>query len=163
VSDAFDEEDDGFGWAPPARPLGTRATNVDASRLLAPLAAAEDALSRLDAAAGAAPEPVRDGLVARLAFAVTAGWLAEVSVTLHPRDLALRAERLTSSYSAAASAGRLARELPESVRSHHELPEQFEDEPRVEQALTLSRLLRRLATLRSTDPLDSSTALASAL
>ncbi|MFC0407095.1 helix-turn-helix domain-containing protein [Roseomonas elaeocarpi] len=159
--EGFEDEAEETGW-PSARPAARPAVE-NAARLLAPLAAAEDALSRLDAAAGAAPEAVREGLVARLSFAEAAGWLAAVSVTLHPRDLALRAERLTGSYSAAAFAGRLPHVLTETAQALHDLPEQFEDEPRVEQALTLARLLQRLATLRSTDPLDSPSALSRAL
>jgi len=81
---------------------------------------------------------------------------------LHPRDLALRADGITSSYSAAAAAGRLKGELPQTALAQHALPDHFEDEPRVEQALTLAQLLR-LATLRSTDPLDTAATLTQAL
>src|SRR5919112_863557 len=48
----------------------------EAAALLAPLALAQDALARLDARAEAAPAPLRDGLIARLAFQEAAGCLA---------------------------------------------------------------------------------------
>ncbi len=44
--------------------------------LLGPLCAATDMLARLDARTAAAPAPVREGLIARMAFAEAAGWLA---------------------------------------------------------------------------------------
>jgi hypothetical protein len=53
------------------------------------LAAAEDALSRLDAGALAAPAALREGLAARLAFRQPNGWLAHTEAWVHPLDLAL--------------------------------------------------------------------------
>ncbi|MDJ0390413.1 hypothetical protein QMO56_20060, partial [Roseomonas sp. E05] len=111
-------------------------------------------LSRLDALAGAVPSVLRDGLVARLGFAEASGWLAEEGILVHPRDLALRASHLTGSYTAAAGLGRLQRELPETWRAAQGLIGEIGAEHPVEQALALSRLLQRLASLRSVDPLD---------
>ena len=48
------------------------------------------ALARLDAAADAASPAVQQGLIARLAYAEAAGWLASQSITAHPVSLALR-------------------------------------------------------------------------
>lgn len=120
-------------------------------------------MSRLDALAGAAPDPVRVGLAARLAFAEAAGWLAEEGFLVHPRDLALRASHITGSYTAAAALGRLRRELPETWRAAQALPGEVSAEHSVEQALALARLLQRLATLRTVDPLDSAASLVQSL
>jgi hypothetical protein len=84
---------------PPVRPAlhapaAEGLLGVDLPSLLGPLAAAQDALARLDAMAAAAPSPVRDGLIARLAFREAAGWLATLGCWVHPRDLALRAAHL---------------------------------------------------------------------
>ena len=54
--------------------------------LLSALSEAEDAISRLDAFALAAPEPVREGLVARVAFREASGWLAHAQAWVHPTD-----------------------------------------------------------------------------
>ena len=61
-------------------------SGLNLAALLGPLTAAQDALVRLDAAA--APEPVRQGLIARLPFREAAGWLATMGAWVHPRDLA---------------------------------------------------------------------------
>lgn len=58
--------------------------------ILAPLCAATAALARLDGRAAMAPEAVREGLIARMAFAEAAGWLAHAHAWVHPLDLALR-------------------------------------------------------------------------
>ena len=81
---AWDRRPDGA----PARP---RRAPETAENLLAPLAAAQDALARLDAQAETAPDPVRRGLLARLALREAAGWLAAQHAWVHPDDLALRA------------------------------------------------------------------------
>ena len=63
--------------------------------LLGKLAVAQDALSRLDAMAEMVSPELRDGLIARLAFAEAAGLLAARGGLAHPLDLALRdAERI---------------------------------------------------------------------
>ena len=68
-----DESDPDDGSTPPwaTRRSGPHpsAAAPDPARLLLPLSQAEDLLSRLDARAGAAPEALRQGLVARLALA----------------------------------------------------------------------------------------------
>jgi hypothetical protein len=87
-----DEPDD--DTPPHARPLPAR-PNLAPARdrddiLLGPLAAASAALARLDAMAEIASTPVRDGLIARLAYAEAAGRLASQGITVHPVDLSLR-------------------------------------------------------------------------
>jgi hypothetical protein len=125
------------------------------------LCAAEDALSRLDAAALAAPDAVREGLAARLAFREAAGWLAHADAWVHPLDLALRDLGLTGSYLAAASAGRTRRELPITMRSSDTRgwdpadPDSLPEDVLVATALALARALRRLATTSTWTPLGS--------
>jgi len=75
----------------PARSPGGAARGGPDATLLAALATAQEALARLDAMAEMASEPVRAGLIARLAYAEAAGLLAAQGVTAHPLDLALRA------------------------------------------------------------------------
>jgi hypothetical protein len=58
------------------------------------LAIAQDAISRLDALVGAAATPVREGMMARMAFREASGWLAFASVPVSALDLALMAGRL---------------------------------------------------------------------
>jgi hypothetical protein len=85
--------------------------------LLGPLAAAQDALARLDAmAAAAAPEPVREGLIARLAFREAAGWLATLGCWVHPRDLALRAAHLIGATELPNTAGRHWEDMDSTAR-----------------------------------------------
>jgi hypothetical protein len=81
--------------------------------LLVPLCDATDALARLDARAAASPDAVRDGLLARMATAEAAGWLAHAHAWVHPLDLSLRAAGLTAS-TALAAGGRGARSLPQT-------------------------------------------------
>jgi hypothetical protein len=88
-------DDDADLDAPPPRrpvplPRSTRATTTATDTLLAPLAAAAAALARLDAQAEAASPAVQQGLIARLAYAEAAGWLASQGITAHPVSLALR-------------------------------------------------------------------------
>ena len=80
--------------------------------LLAPLARAQHAVSRLDARTEAAAPVIAEGLRARLALREAAGWLAWARFSIHPRDLALRDAGLTGAYGPAALADRLAAELP---------------------------------------------------
>lgn len=137
----------------------------DPRRLLAPLAAAEDALSRLDAGAEAASGPVREGLVARLAFAEAAGWLAGAAdrAWIHPRDLALAEAGLLGDFAAAAIGDRAAETMPATAASlggpgragailaaeADRLPDGID----LARGLALARALRRLATMASWDPL----------
>jgi hypothetical protein len=80
---------------PLPRSMQPAAATHDAAGLLAPLAAAAEALARLDAGAALLPEALQEGLVARLTYAEAAGWLAAQGVTAHPLTLALRdSERL---------------------------------------------------------------------
>jgi len=81
------------------RPRALAANDV----LLGLLATAQDALSRLDALAGAAPESVRRGLLARMALREAAGWLAFRHAWVHPLDLALRGAGLLGTFTKARS------------------------------------------------------------
>jgi hypothetical protein len=146
-------------WA--SRPAAAAAPPAEA--LLRPLAEAEDVLSRLDALAGAAVPAVQAGLAARMALAEAAGWLSVEDIWVHPRDLALREARLTGSTTAALLGERLAAALPATLQEAGAVPAEAPADAAVEQALSLARLLRRLATLQSLDPLDSAESLASAL
>ena len=83
--------------------------------LLGPALAASDALARLDARAGAASEPVREGLVHRLALHEAAGWLAAQSTWVHPLDLALRAGGRAGPFGLAAAVGRARTVMPNTV------------------------------------------------
>jgi hypothetical protein len=119
--------------------------------LLGPLCDATDALARLDASAAAVPAAVRDGLIARMAFAKAAGWLAHAQSWVHPLDLALRDLGLTGSYALAVS-GNAGRVLPQTTaktgRSFWEeqtVDELADADRSVAEALALARLLSRLA------------------
>ena len=158
------------GPALPGLPLGPPAKSHrrsgrmrpdDIAGLLGPLCAAQDALARLDARAGAAPAAVREGLCARLAFQEAAGWLAHAHAWAHPLDLALRDLDLTGSYAIAARCGRGEATLPFTYdgRAHQpweeqDIPAMARADQAVATALCLARLLRRLASSRD-DPLDS--------
>lgn len=148
---------------PPLRAPGRR--EPDPRALLAPLAAAEDALSRLDAGAEAASEPVRAGLVARIAAAEAAGWLAGAAdrAWIHPRDLALAEAGLLGDFSAAAIGGRAARALPATTGALGDPgragailaaeADRLPDGASLARGIALARALRRLATAASWDPL----------
>lgn len=123
---------------PPPRPTAPDwLAGADPARLLGPLCAAQDALSRLDARADAASEPVRAGLIARLAFREAAGWLASVGAWVHPRDLALRAGHLVGMGDLPNTAGRQWEEMDPDTR--------LLGESHVQTALALARLLQQLA------------------
>lgn len=146
--------------------LGRRTPSQEelpAADLLMPLAEAEDALSRLDALAGAAPPAVQAGLAARMALAEAAGWLAVEDIWVHPRDLALRDARLTGSTAAALLGERLASVLPSTMQDAEAVPVEAPADAAIERALALARGLRRLASLQTVDPLDSATAFAQAM
>ena len=144
-------------WISPSRARAPQRREPDWSALLVPLAAAEDALSRLDAAAEAASPALREGLVARLAFAEAAGWLAAAAdrAWIHPRDLALAEAGLLGDFSAAALGGRGAVALPATSgilgtpgRARALLAEaadRLPDGATLAQGLALARALRRLA------------------
>jgi hypothetical protein len=127
---------------PPVRPA-TQASALDGfagadlPALLGPLTAAQDALARLDAMAAAAPWPVREGLIARLAFREAAGWLATLGCWVHPRDLALRADHLIGATELPNTAGHHWQEMESTAR--------FLAEAHVTTALALARFLRHFA------------------
>lgn len=153
-------------WLPPtAHPAGAAGT------LLAPLAAAQDALARLDTRAAAAPAPLRAGLIARLAFREAAGWLAARRAWVHPTDLALRDLNLTGRFDTASQIGRARASLPVTLATPLPAPlaaEPWNDptelaalagsEQAVIRALALARRLRALP--RHHDPLANSAAAA---
>ena len=126
-----------------------------------PLCDAQDALARLDARTATAPEPVREGIVARMAWREAAGWLAHAHAWADPRDLALRDLGLTGSYTIATMVGRAVRDLPNTYARRATRPWEDQDadglmagDPAVATALTLARLLQRLARTRE-DPFAS--------
>lgn len=136
--------------------------------LLAPLCAAQDALARLDARLEAAAEPVREGVIARLAFREAAGFLAAHQAWVHPRDLALRELDLTGPFDAAVKAGAAETALPNTLAEAETAwsePDGFTSlvlhEAAVPAALHLARLLRRLP--RRHDPLADAASAASLL
>jgi len=139
------------------RPMGE-----DLPALLTPLCDATEALARLDARLTAAPEPVREGLTARMAFTEAAGWLAHAHAWAHPLDLALRDLDLTGSPALIATGGGH-RVLPHTFAGaggRMDWDDQtFEDmaagDRAVADALALARLLRRLAHARAHDPFGS--------
>jgi hypothetical protein len=130
--------------------------------LLLPLARAQDALARLEAAAAAVSAEVRDGLWARLAFREAAGWLAHQGYWIHPIDLALRDAGLTGSYAAARLGQRLPSVLPATTGVTEGMQEVPEDQEAA-LALTVARLWRRLSESRTWRPLHDAKALAAAL
>ena len=148
---AWDRRPDG----PPARP---RRAPETAENLLAPLAAAQDALARLDARAETAPDPVRRGLLARLALREAAGWLAAQHAWVHPDDLALRVENLAGRFDTAAQIARPEHALPRTVAAApgpwddpEDLAALARNERLVVHALALARRLAALP--RRHDPL----------
>ena len=157
--DTEDETDaDRLGIARGRRPSATNRggpaawlPDAELPALLGPLCAATDMLARLDARAAAAPAPVRDGLIARMAVAEAAGWLAHAHAWVHPLDLALRDLGLTAP-TALAAVGAGHRALPQTFAGPAE-PRDWLDPPfeamaegdrAVAEALALARLLRRL-------------------
>ena len=135
----WDGDEDG-ALEPAARPrppqYGPAGSAADAAALLAPLAAAQDALARLDAKAEAAPPPICEGLVARLVFREAAGWLAHQRAWVHPLDLALRDAGLVG-----------ATQMPNTAGDGWDgldLPERLCAEAAVRAAQLLASLLRRL-------------------
>lgn len=121
----------------------------DAKALLAPLAAAQDALARLDARAEAVPAPVRTGLIARLALREAAGWLTSRHAWVHPHDLALRRENLAGRFDTAAQIARPRTALPSTVATQPgdwDDPEDLAALAQSEQAVVRSLALARLLT-----------------
>jgi hypothetical protein len=130
---------------------GATAEIADLRGLLIPLCTASDALARLDASAAAADAALRDGLIARLAYAEAAGCLAHAHAWAHPLDLALREAGLTAT-TALAATGAGHRTLPQTFGGLTE-PRDWADPPfdvladgdrSVAEALALARALRRL-------------------
>jgi HTH DNA binding domain len=136
--------------APPRRQPA--ATPDYAHPLLAPLARAQHAVTRLDARAEAAAPVIAEGLRARLALREAAGWLAWARFSIHPRDLALRDAGLTGAYGPAALADRLAAELP-ATTAQGTIFELAPSDLTVHQALSMARYWRRLAEMRSWRPI----------
>ena len=126
--------------------------------LLAPLARAQHAVTRLDARAEAAAPVIAEGLRARLALREAAGWLAWARFSIHPRDLALRDAGLTGAYGPAALADRLAAELPATTAQGY-IFDLAPSDLAVDQALRMARHWRRLAEMRSWRPLADDAAM----
>jgi len=173
--ESADSATDAPPWMPPSRAAApARQAPPDRSALLAPLAAAEDALSRLDTGAAAASDAVREGLAARLAFAEAAGWLhvAAGRAWVDPRDLALAEAGLLGGFAAAALAGRAAAALPMTAGAFgaagrasaalRDAADRLPDGDALGRALALARALRRLAAT-GWDPLASPATAAAAL
>lgn len=162
------DEDDDIWWRPtwqtedetdlPGTPRSRQpARDPDyAHPLLAPLARAQEAITRLEARVQAAAPAIAEGLRARMAYREAAGWLAYAHVWIHPRDLALRDAGLTGSYGPAARAGHLEAELPATTGhgSEFEIPP---SDLSVDRALRLARLWRRLAEVRTWSPIADAT------
>ena len=166
--DTPDETDADRGLRQP-RPEFTDPTD-EPRALLIPLCAATDALARLDARTEAADNPVREGLIARLAITEAAGCLTHVHAWAHPLDLALREAGLTAS-TALAATGDGRRTLPQTF-SGPAAPRDWTDPPfealadsdrSMAEALALARALRCLAcrtgTTTATDTTDVMAAL----
>jgi hypothetical protein len=115
-------------------------------RLLGPLAAAIEALTRLDALAAMCSRDVLEGLRARMAFKEASGLLAYSHVWVHPLDLALRSSHHTSSYASASLKGDLRPALPNTLASGYRLDDAPED-TMVDLALRYAGMWRRLADL----------------
>ena len=146
--------------APPGAPPHRQSASLPdyAHPLLAPLARAQHAVTRLDARAEAAAPIITEGLRARLALREAAGWLAWARFSIHPRDLALRDAGLTGAYGPAALADRLAAELP-ATTAQGTIFELAPSDLAVHQALSMARYWRRLAEMRSWRPIADAAAM----
>jgi hypothetical protein len=169
MSSAGDDDDDFWFrpvWetedeeAPPgAAPSRKPAVEPDYTHpLLAPLARAQHAVTRLDARIEAAAPIIGEGIRARLALREAAGWLAWARFTIHPRDLALRDAGLTGAYGPAALANRLTAELP-ATAAQGVIFDVAPSDLAVDQGLRLARQWRRLAEMRSWRPLADAAAM----
>lgn len=150
-----DETDD---LLPPPRARRHLPVDDQATALLAPLAAAQDALARLDARAEAAADSIRIGLIARLALREAAGFLAARHAWVHPLDLALRDLDLAGRFDTASQIGQASVAMPNTLpgqpaiwRATADLPALADGEQSVTQALHLARILGALP--RRHDPL----------
>jgi len=158
----------------PAAATGARhrsahlAGSLPLAALLAPLCAAQEALTRLDARLEAASEPVRQGALARLAYREAAGFLAARHAWVHPNDLALRDLDLTGHFDAAVQSGAPAAALPSTMAGQDagwlepaSLSTLVLHEAAVPAALHLARLLCHMP--RRHDPLAQAATAASLL
>jgi hypothetical protein len=112
-------------------------TKKSVDPLLLPLETATAALSRLDSQAELLPLPLQQGLVARMAYAEAAGWLASQGLRIHELDLSLLdSERIDRREL-------YARSLPRGTAAADPLA-WLDTDDQVRCALALARLLRRL-------------------
>jgi len=151
----MEASDSDLAGLPPCAAAVPRRSPDDATTrhpLLSPLAEAQDAIARLEAAAAAASPAVADGLRARVAFREAAGWLGHAHTWVHPRDLVLRDAGMTGSYAAAALADRLDAELP-AMTMQGASPDVVPSDDVTGAALRLARLWRRLAEHRTWRPI----------
>jgi hypothetical protein len=168
------DETDERGRAPAGRAAQSRPDPWRSSdhlhALLRPLCAATDALARLDARAAAAHDAIRTGLIARMAFAEAAGWLAHTHAWIHPLDLALREAGLSASTALSAlGAGHHARPQAFAGEADHRdwadprLDAMADGNRAVAEALALARVLRRLPGKTGTNPFADATKAAETL
>jgi hypothetical protein len=155
ASDFIDEDDYDLAASLSAKPAPLPEPSHP---LLAPLAAAQEILTRLDVLTSCASEDVAHGLRARMAFREASGWLAYSHVWVHHHDLALRSSYITSSYSVAALRGDLTPALPASTARGFHL-DGVPDDHLVDLALDLAKLWRRLAELSTWSPLENGSSL----
>ena len=151
----MDEDEDAFPrWHEEKAPAHRQSEPVGAGEvLLIPLARAQDAVARLEAAVAAAPDAVAAGLRARLALFEAAGFLAHCGSAVHPHDLALREANLTGSYTLAALTGQLREAAPWTTAAGE--GGAVADDHLVADALAYARQWRRLAELATWQPLRS--------
>jgi HTH DNA binding domain len=155
------ETDDEANLEPPGPPRARKPPVAEPDYdhpLLLPLARAQDAVARLEAKIETASEAVAEGLRVRMAYLEAAGWLRHAHIWVHPWDLALRDENLTTSYGVAAFGDRLATVLPATIAQEPGLDAAPSD-ILVNRALRLARLWRRLAEMRTWRPLADADAL----
>lgn len=122
--------------------------------LLAPLAKAQQLVTRLETRIEMASASVIEGFRNRMSYLEASGWLSHTHVWVHPQDLARRDRGLVGSYGPAFREGRLRDLVPLTIAEESE----FEVPPSdiiVDQALRMARLWRRLAELRTWRPLDN--------
>jgi hypothetical protein len=126
--------------------------------LLSPLARAQGAVARLEAKTEGASPAVAEGLRAWMSYLEAAGWLRHAYFWISASDLALRDRGVTTSYGAAVHEGRLETVLPATVAQQSDLTKIAPGgaiglDLTANRALSLARLWRRLAELRSWRPL----------
>ena len=152
----------------PPRPRKQPAAPDYTHPLLTPLARAQDAMARLEAKAEMASDAVVEGLRSRLSHLEAAGWLSCAHTWIHPLDLALREDGGMLSFGAAARGNRLSTVLPATLAQHGDLDHVVETgaiglDTAANRALNFARNWRRLAELRTWQPLADAEAVQNTL